>query len=179
MRLEVWPCCCGFLYLLLLKRLRLRGRCASTSPPATCSIPSIPITHSAARSMSCLTPKSTGSTPRTSSRNRCRRGGVPSPIVITPSCAWPHGTGLRTGTGAIRPIRADTLPAVRNSKIPSVTFSPTLCRTAVSPRAATGRCKVPISAIGKVIRISPASSPARVTPPTRNGWLWICKRRMR
>ncbi len=60
-------------------------------------------------------------------------------------------------------------PAPRNR---CATFFPTHCRTAVSRPAATVRCKVPISAIGRVIRTSRAGSPERAMPGTRNGSSW-------
>ena len=82
------------------------------------SIRSIRIAHWAVRSMCCPTTASTRSTPRTSSRNLCRRDGGRSPIATTPSSAWPPGTGPRTEPGATRLTRADTSPAARELKEP-------------------------------------------------------------
>ena len=64
-------------------------------------------------------------------------------------------------------------------KEPLATFFPMRCRIAVSRPAATARCKVRISVIGRVIRISPASSLGRAMPCIRNGWSWICRPKSR
>ncbi len=149
----------------------------STSLPITASIPSIRIKLSVVPLMFCRAPESITSTRRIFCRSRFPLGGDPFPTEIILSCARLPGIGLKMEPGAIRPIKTATSPAAATCKRPSNTSSRIPCRIADFQPAAIVPCRMPASATGKAIHISPANSPAKATRSIRNGWLSISRRR--
>ncbi len=83
--------------------------------------------------------------------------------------AW-HWT--ENGTWSDAAHRSGYFTAARSLRSRSNTFLPTHCRIVVSRPAAIVRYRGPISATGKAIPISPASSLARAMPCTHSGWWW-------